>query len=279
MVIPDITNPFMGDVARAFEAAASERGYTVLLANSAVDADRERVLIQQLLDRRVDGLLLIAVSPDEDTVGELNRSGTPVVVLDRPVPGLTASSVTVDNRAGAHRATTHLADHGHRRVACIAGPSALWPAAERERGWSDAVADLGLSRRACPLVRTRVSRRAGYEAALRLLGRAQPPTAVFVTHDEQAFGVLRAALDRGRRVPGDLAVVSFDGISQAAFAVPGLSTVRQPVDRMAERAVALLLSASDGLPTEPAQHVMPVELITRGSCGCPDTLTDDRRDP
>ncbi|MDE3203100.1 MAG: LacI family DNA-binding transcriptional regulator [Acidobacteriota bacterium] len=271
LVVADITNPFMSDVARAVEGAASARGHTVLLANSAVDHQREQLLIEQLLDRRVDGLILLAVGPAAATVRELNRSGVPVVAVDRPVGGLRAATVTVDNVGGAAEATRHLAGHGHRRIACISGPPPLWPTAEREKGWSAAVAEMGLGRGACPVVHASIDRGAGYEAAARLLRRARPPSAVFVTTDEQAFGVLRAAVDAGRRVPDDLAVVSFDGISQAAFSVPGLSSVVQPVDQMAVKAVDLLL---DG---PPERVVFPVDLLTRGSCGCPDPVVRAKR--
>ncbi|HEY3809858.1 MAG TPA: substrate-binding domain-containing protein, partial [Acidimicrobiales bacterium] len=120
----------------------------------------------------------------------------------------------------------------------------------------------------CPVIRTFVNRRAGYAAGLRLLSRVRPPTAVFVASDEQAFGVLRAAADLGRRVPDDLAVASFDGIAQAAFSVPGLTTACQPVDDMGRRAVTSVLQWTSGRATE----VRPVHIVRRGSCGCPDSL-------
>jgi LacI family transcriptional regulator len=213
-------------------------------------------------------LLVIPVGLDDASVAELNHRGVPMTVLDRPVPGLNATTILVDNAGGAGDITAHLIGHGHRRVACITGRPALHPAAERERGWSDAVADAGLSPSRCPLVRTFVNRRAGYAAGLRLLNRARPPTAVFVATDEQAFGVLRAAADLGRRVPDDLAVASFDGIAQAAFSVPGLTTACQPVDDIGRRAVTSVLEWSSGNETE----VLPVQVVRRGSCGCPDSL-------
>ena len=268
LVVSDITNPFVSDLSRAVEAAASEQGYSVLLANSAIDAVREQRLVQHLLDRRVDGLLIIPVGLDDASVDDLNRSGVPVTVLDRPVPGLSATTILVDNFGGARDITTHLAGHGHRSVACITGRPALHPAAERERGWSEAVDGAGLSRSRCPVIRTFVNRHAGHAAGLRLLSRVRPPTAVFVASDEQAFGVLRAAADLGRRVPEDLAIASFDGIAQAAFSVPGLTTACQPVDDMGRRAITSVLERNLGGQTE----VLPVRVVRRGSCGCPDSF-------
>ena len=270
LAVSDITNPFVSDMARAVEAAASERGYTVLLANSAIDGARQHLQMQQLLDRRVDGLLVVPVDFDRVTVKELNASGIPITLIDRPVPGLKATTILVDNAGGAHAVTAHLIWHGHRHIACITGLPALHPAAERERGWEIAVGEAGLPRSRCPVIRTMVNRQAGYAAAMRLLARAQPPSAVFVASDEQAFGVLRAAADLGRRVPGDLAVASFDGIAQSAFAVPGLTTAAQPVDEMGRQAVTSVLDGG----RRRSRHILPVEIVLRGSCGCPDSVAD-----
>lgn len=274
LVVSDITNPFVSDVSRAIEATASERGYTVLLANSAIDAGRERRLVRDLLDRQVDGLLMIPVGLDDASVEELNHRGVPVTVLDRPVPGLRATTILVDNAGGARQITAHLVGHGHRQVACITGRPALHPAAERERGWSEAIGAAGLARSRSPVIRTHVNRRAGHAAGLRLLSRPRPPTAVFVASDEQAFGVLRAAADLGRRVPDDLAIASFDGIAQAAFSVPGLTTACQPVDEIGRRAVASVLEAifRAGGTLGAATEVLPVHVVRRGSCGCPDSF-------
>jgi LacI family transcriptional regulator len=266
LVVADITNPFISDLSRAIEGAASAHGHTVLLANSAVDEGRQRRHIEHLLDRRVDGLLMVPVGLDPATVDELNRSGIPIALLDRPVKRLRATTILVDNFGGARDITAHLISHGHRRLACIAGRPALYPAAQRVRGWEAAIAAAGLTPSRCPLERTAVTRQAGYEAAVRLLSARHAPSAVFVASDEQAFGVLRAASDLGRRVPDDLAVASFDGIAQAAFCVPGLTTACQPVDDMGRRAVAALFG-DDGRATT---KVLPVRMARRGSCGCED---------
>jgi LacI family transcriptional regulator len=275
LVVADTANPFIRDLSSAVESAAFERGFTVLLGNSTVDHSRERRHLQHFLDHRVDGLLVVPVGLDDATVNELNQSGTPIVVLDRPIPRLRAHTILVDNAGGAAEVTSHLASHGHRRIACIAGPLPLYPAAERERGWAQAVTDAGLARSRCPVVRTSVSRRSGYEAALELLHRPHPPTAIFAVSDEQAIGVLRAVADLGRRVPDDVAVGAFDGIAQGVFSIPGLTTASQPVDQMAQRAVSALLEAvGRGPVTRATREILPVHLVRRGSCGCPDTVNE-----
>lgn len=275
LVVSDIANPFIGELACAVELAASGRGLTVLLGNSMVDPGRERRLVGQFLDRRVDGLLLVAVGLDDALVAELNLHGPPTVALDRPVPGLEALTMLCDNVGGTEAVVGHLVDHGHRRVACVAGPSALHPAQVREQAWAATVAAAGLAPGRCPVVRTSVGRRAGYEAGLELLGRRCPPTAIFATSDEQAIGVLRAAADVGARVPDDVAVGAFDGIAQSAFTVPGLTTARQPVDAMGRRAVHAVLDGG-AQAVAGSTEVLPVGVVRRGSCGCPDTVEDGR---
>jgi LacI family transcriptional regulator len=213
---------------------------------------------------------MVPVGVDASTVDELNSGEMPVAVLDRPVARLRAATFLADNSRGAEMVTNHLIAHGHRAIGCLAGPEPLAPSTERLAGWAKAVAAAGLSKSGCPVERARVGRQAAYEAALRLLDGKKPPTAVFATTDEQAIGVLRAAADVGRQVPADLAVAGFDGIAQGAFCVPGLTTAQQPIEEMARSAVAAVLAhVGDSTPTR-RRKVFPVELVRRGSCGCPD---------
>jgi LacI family transcriptional regulator len=273
LIVSDISNPFIGDLSLAIETAAYGLGLTVLLANAGIDTDRERRSVEQLIDRRVDGLILVPVGLDAETVEELNRCGIPVSVIDRPVRGLHATTILANNTTGAAEVTAHLVEHGHRAIGCVAGRAPLPPASARLGGWSRAVQEAGLDPARCPVQRGPVSRQAGYEAAVSLLSGRTPPTAIFATSDEQAIGVLRAAADAGLKVPADLAVVGFDGIAQGAFCVPGLTTASQPVAAMGRHAVEAIADPSPGTNTT----VFPVQLVRRGSCGCPDHLVPGPR--
>jgi len=274
LVVSDISNPFIGELAGSIEREAFERGYTVLLGNTMVDEERERRYLRHFIDRQADGLLIVPVGMDQSMIDELNTGTIPVVVLDRPVPGLTATSFLADNEVGAALATTHLLDHGHVSIACLGGPEQLAPTTARIAGWARTVRGAGLAPSLCPLARGTVRRRAGYEVALELLGRSPRPTAIFATTDEQGIGVLRAAADLGLRIPDDLAVVSFDGIAQGAFCVPRLTTVRQPIASMGHAAVDAVLAQVGAPRPRPTLTTFPVELVKRGSCGCPDRDPD-----
>ncbi|SFN43878.1 LacI family DNA-binding transcriptional regulator [Mycetocola miduiensis] len=268
IVVPDSSNPYFAELARAIEEAAYAQGMTLLLGNSAEDPARELAYLSTFLNGRVDGILIVSSSRSPDIIDLLDRSGLPSVFVDRSPVGNQHSAIEVDNRAGGREAVAHLLEHGHRNVTVVVGPSAQ--SDERMKGALEAVVgrDDVIVRQTSSV---RFARSAGYAAGREILATDDRPSAVFTVADELAIGVLRAAADSGLRVPEDLAVVSFDGIPEAAFTAPGLSTIGQPFERIAQEAVGLLMAMVDS-DVPPQCVVLPVALIRRGSCGCPDDL-------
>jgi LacI family transcriptional regulator len=265
LVVPDNSNPYFAELAKAIEDVAFARGYSLLLGNSSDDATREFEQIRAFLDRQVDALMLISVRADPD-LSVLKRSGTPAVLIDRASATVTVPTVSVDNAAGASAATRHLIEHGHRRIGCITGPGHLPAVRDRLTGYTRALDDHGIHR-AHELVHSAPFTRTGGLAAARvLLTLTAPPTALFVASDLQAVGALRAAVELGLKVPRDLAVVSFDGTQESLYADPSLTAIRQPVEQIARRAIDQLLPGDDA--GEP-HTVLSAELVVRESCGCP----------
>ncbi|MFT4123271.1 MAG: LacI family DNA-binding transcriptional regulator [Microbacteriaceae bacterium] len=262
LVVPSIANPFFAELAHAVEDRLFAAGRVLLLGDSAESKQRETELIASLHEHRVEGLLVVGVD-DRPEVADLVADATPVVALDRlPSPGRTAA-VSIDNRAAARAAVEHLIGHGHRTVGILAGPAGLSTAVEREQGWRDALSAAGLAE--APVARAGFDKRGGYETALRLLAGPERPTALFVSSDQQAIGVLRAAHELGVAVPEQLAVVTFDGTQDTRYSVPALSTVVQPTSELAEVAVRLLLDR-DGFA--PVHRRLAFSLELRRSCGC-----------
>jgi LacI family transcriptional regulator len=264
LLVPDNSNPFFAELARAVEDVAYRRGHALVLANSNNDLERERAQLDALLDRQVDGLLLISVASgggvDAAAVG-----ATPVVLLDRAPHGSSFSSVLVDNAAGAEAATRHLVEHHGLTVDCLAGPGDVTVAAAREAGWRRAMQRAGHDT-AGRVHHTAFTRQGGHATMSDLIATGRTPAALFASSDLQAVGVLRAAHEAGLRVPEDLAVVAFDGTPESEYTHPPLTVVRQPIVTIAETAVALLLQA----PARPAsREIVPGELVLRTSCGCP----------
>ena len=273
LIVPDNSNPFFAELARVVEDAAFTAGYTLLLANARGDGEREAAHVQTFLAHQVDGILLISSGHSEALLGTLEHESTPVVLVDRSLPTASAATLEVDNEGGGFVATRHLLEHGHERIACLAGPTDLSPSADRHRGWLSAMRQSGLSTGPGLLARSAFDRHAAYPVAQRLLSERDRPTAIFAATDQQAIAVLRVAADLGLRVPDDLAVIGFDGILEGAFTVPRLATVRQPVTQIGRKAVDLLLDRDR--PNE--HHVLPVVLTPNESCGCPTRHAARRR--
>lgn len=269
LIVPDITNPYFAELSRAVEEVADERGYALLLTNSAGEVGHERKLLRKLLSRQIDGLLLASVEAQPD-LSAVSAANIPVVLLDRGVGMSGVTALGVDYRASSRDGVRHLIEHGHTEIGLVVGGTDFaGTAADRERGWLDALTEAGLPEG--PVARADFSRTGGYDGAKRLLNRKHPPTAIFASSDMQAIGVLRALHEAGLDVPRDIAVVSFDGSVESEFSWPPLTAVRQPVTAIAKGALDVLTSRLDREPGE-QQHAeylsYPTQLLIRRSCGC-----------
>jgi LacI family transcriptional regulator/LacI family repressor for deo operon, udp, cdd, tsx, nupC, and nupG len=262
VVVPLITQHFYVEVLRGIEAALSATEYALLIRTIERRADRARVLREPEPRRRMDGALLVSLTPNRGLVTRAARSGLPVVLVDSEHPLL--SSVAVDHTAAAATAVRHLLEEGHRRIALVDHPedpfAPVYPDA-RHRGYRQALAEAGVAPRPEYERVTDFSPSAGYAAMRELLALAEPPTAVFAGSDSQAVGVLEAARAYGRRVPDHLAVVGYNDIELAAYL--GLTTVHVPMREIGRRGLQLLLRAIEQ-PEAPPEHVrLPAELVVR----------------
>lgn len=269
LVVPDTSNPFFAELGRAIEEAAFACGYTLLVGNAAEDDERQTGYVRTFLARQVDGLFLVPAHGAAGCLPHLHRTRTPWVAIDRRLPGMEAATVLVDNSDGARTAVEHLIGHGRTRIGCIAGPQDVMPATDRVAGWREALAEAGVRPSAMRVVHGQFGRRAGYLAAQEILADRRHD-ALFVASDEQAVGALRAVTELGLRCPDDVAIASFDGIAATAYSTPALTTMAQPFGKIGETAVTGLVDriADPALPA--STTVLPVALIARGSCGCPD---------
>jgi len=274
LLLPDSSNPYFAEVALKIERAAAAEGYALLIANTHDDPAQELRLLREMRSRGVDGVILASVFHDT-WPGDARE--IPLVLIDafHPVEGV--PSVGVDAAASARAAVEHLAEvHGRRSIALVLGASAD-PAGNvdpRQVGWADALADTGAASGGIAV--TSWSRAGGIAAAQQLLTGPDRPDAVFAGSDLLGVGVLRAAADRGLRVPEDLSVISYDGTEEAAFSIPRLTTLSQPTDDVARAAIAAILAPSAAA----GRHVvLPGELVIRESCGCvtPPSRVDARR--
>jgi LacI family transcriptional regulator len=273
MVVPDIANPFFGELLASVERVAGERGYTVIGCSSELDSTRETRDVRALLDRRVDGLIYLASSAGANpALAEVERACVPIVALDEEMSSLpgTALVVTVDNEQGGALAAGHLLEFGHEEMAVIAGPRGLPTASARLAGFVGTVSQVG--RR---LPRSRIVRADAYtmssgrKAGIALFERDEAPTAIFCANDLIALGVIEAARELGRDVPGDVSVVGFDDSFVASLVSPPLTTIRQPVAGLGREAANLAIDLIEDPAGRHAGRQLPVELVVRGSTSRP----------
>ena len=275
LILPDIANAFFAQLSREVELAAFARGFTLLVGNTMDDPARSKLYAQSFLERQVDGVIFVSSGSDVAVIDMLTAAEVPVITIDREVSASNVSSVRVDNRRGGYLATQHLIGHGHRRIACLVGPAAVGNAVDRRKGWEAALREAGLRPSATLAAATAsFSRESAYRTTLQLLRHRYPPTAIFASADEQALGIYRAVAATGQRIPDDVAVVSFDSAETAPYLVPGLTAVRQPMERIAAHAMDRMrdrLADPAGFTTH---DTLPIDLDIRGSCGCPDSEPD-----
>lgn len=259
-----LLHPFAGDV-----IAGIYRGLRLAERDLLVfgpDAVRpERDLVALCASHRVEGAICLGLDLHDDNLARFISGQSPTVILDVPVESASCSYVTSEHRKGAAAAVRHLLELGHRRIAHAAGRREAWVSGERLRAWRATLTAAGAPAGNDLLAHTDFTRAGGRDAALVLLRRREPPTAVFAASDEIALGVLDAAHECGLGVPKDLSVIGFDDVPELAG--EQLTTMRQLRYEMGLAAARLLLALIRGETVRPV--VLPVELVIRRTTGPP----------
>ncbi|MGO1739927.1 MAG: LacI family DNA-binding transcriptional regulator [Actinomycetaceae bacterium] len=286
LVVLDAGNPFFTDVADGAERAINEAGYSLMLANSGEDAEREASHLALFERVRAEGVLVSPVDSASPALTRLRELGIPLVLVDRGIELEQACAVSVDDVAGGVLAAEHLLEQGHRRLAVVGGPDSLRQVAERRSGAQQAVAGFadGNGRWArLDVVPTSAltiaeGRRVGGEIAA--MPTVERPTGVFALNDLLALGILQGLTLSGLRVPEDVAIMGYDDIAFAEAATIPLSSVRQPRADLGRRAAELLMEeirAAAGGDHVHEHVVFPPELVARASTlgrgGTPATAT------
>ncbi len=267
LMVDDISNPFMASCAQAIEGVAWEHGYSLILCDSHADLQMEGAYVGLLMQRQIDGLLLVPTHGHNVHLKTEQQAGLPVVALDRPAEGIQTDTVLVQNRAGARKATEHLIWHGHKRIAFVGDVRHYYTARKRLEGYKEALEAANLESIHSLDVH---SVELGEEATKKFLDASDPPTALFAANILTALGALRATEHLGLRIPEDLALIGFDDFELSPVLRPRFTLVHQPTAELGRRAAEMLFERlnGEGRP-EPQRLVLPTELVVRESCGCP----------
>jgi LacI family transcriptional regulator len=264
VIVPDIENPHFSEAVRVFEDAAFSAGYRVLLCNTDETVEKQRAYLQVLADERVLGVIVAPADSRGTGLEPLLDLGIPVVAFDRMVADPRTDVVICDNTDATRKATEHLIWLGHERIAYVGGRPDVETGAERLEGYTAAMRAAGLTPFAVNgAFRTDVAER---EVAA-ILTIASRPTALVVANNLMAIGALRAIKHAGLQIPDEISLVAVDDPPWAELVDPPLTVVAQPVRKMANLAIELLLDRIEGRRSDPTRIVLPLDLRIRASCG------------
>lgn len=266
MIVHDLGTNYVAEIVRGIETALDSTSYDLMLYTTHRRPGRESSHIIQMSNGMVDGLLLFSPRANEDALSALNQRGVPHVIIDNRDRTSQHSTISVTNWQGAFEATNYLVSLGHRRIGFITGALDTDCSHERLSGYKAALDAAGLAVDAALVREGNFQRQPGYRCACELLSLHERPTAIFASNDVSAFGALEAIRDHGLRVPDDISLVGFDDIPPAAHLHPALTTVRQPLQRMGERAMEMLLRVIEGRQSAIVHAELPTELVVRRSC-------------
>ena len=277
VVLPDLHGEFFSELLRGIDRTAQTQGRHLLVSSSHHGA-RGMSEALRAMHGRVDGLIVMA--PDVPAAGlvEALPHTIPTVLVNCALvtapPDLRVDSLAVDNYGGSVAMVEHLASLGHKRIAFIAGAAQNEDAAERERGYREAMKRLGLEVSRSQEVRGDFSEEGGRAAAIKLMDLATPPTAIFAANDMMALGAIACVRERGLRVPEDVSVTGFDDIPTARYITPPLTTVRVDVEALGALATTMLVERMSGESASAvagarstSRKIVPSMLVIRGSCG------------
>ncbi|MCK5427900.1 MAG: LacI family DNA-binding transcriptional regulator [Anaerolineales bacterium] len=271
-IAPFFTRPSFTERLRGIENSLAESEYDLIIYNVETVERRESLIREIPRRERVDGVIIIALSPREEDIPFLSQADVPVVLVDTNHPSLTMlNRVVVDDIEGGYTATQHLINLGHRRIGYISDPlenpfnftSSLY----RYRGYTQALEDAGISYRHDYHGQGEHGRYEAHRLSKQMLSLPDRPTAIFAASDTQAMGVMEAARELKMRIPDDLSVIGYDDIEVAEYL--GLTTIRQLLFESGQRGVDILLNALENPSKGPVCEKLPTELIVRQTTATP----------
>lgn len=263
LLVPDISNPFFAEIARAVEDEGQRHSYSVFICSTDNKDEKVEHYAELLRQKNVDGVIICTGIKELSVLDPLLQEGVPIAFLAREFPAVEVPSVVVDDYAGGAAAAEHLIALGHRRLAVLAEQDSISSSRERVRGFRQAAEEAGIALDSAHVLSSGIKE--AKDRALELLQRAERPTGIFCCNDMLAIGTLRAAKELGLRIPRDCSVIGFDDTVLASVTDPPLTTVAQPIERLGHTAVQLLVRKIGQPGDRNERIVLPPELSVRQS--------------
>ncbi|MCS0437073.1 substrate-binding domain-containing protein [Vibrio diabolicus] len=266
MLVTTSTNPFFGEVVKGVERSCYHKGYSLILCNTEGDNERMRQSINTLLQKRVDGLILMCSSLEGERIDVFERyPDIPVVVMDWGPMLFTSDKIQDNSLRGGYLAAKYLIDCGHTEIGCITGPLIKHQAQMRYEGYKRAMNEAGLEFNANWIIESDFECEGGYQAFMKMAQRGILPSSIFVSNDMMAMGVINAANELNIKVPEQISIIGYDDIHIAKFMSPSLTTIHQPKYRLGQAAVETLVRKLDDKSTEAQVVQLEPTLVERKS--------------
>lgn len=271
LILTTSNNPFFGEVVKGVERRCYQKNYNLILCNTEGDKERMKTAVLTLLERRVDGLILLCSTFDgQDLEAFEYYTDAPKVIMDWGEVPYPCDRINDNSEQGGFLAAQHLIHCGHKEIACITGPLNRNQAKSRYAGFQRAMMASRIPIKEEWVIESNFECEGGYESLNALIKRCDKnnvslPTAIFVCNDMMAMGVINGAVEKGIRIPDELSIIGYDDISIAKFMTPPLTTIHQPKYRLGQAAVDTLLLRIEDRSIESKQVQLEPDLIVRNS--------------
>ncbi|MCL9773623.1 substrate-binding domain-containing protein [Vibrio methylphosphonaticus] len=266
MLVTTSTNPFFGEVVKGVERSCYQENYNLILCNTEGDSERMRASIDTLMQKRVDGLILMCSTVEGEHIDIFQQYPTiPVVVMDWGPIHFESDKIQDNSFFGGYLATKHLIESGHQEIGCITGPLNRQQAQMRYDGYKKALEEAELELNPDWVIEADFECEGGAQALNALVERGRLPTALFVCNDMMAMGVINVADRRNIQIPDELSIIGYDDIHIAKYMTPSLTTIHQPKYRLGKAAVETLLDKIEKRVEQPDLIQLEPTLVERES--------------
>lgn len=241
VVIPELNNTFCAEIITGMEDVLRSHGYATIVCDCRTDRKLEQEAVEFLIRRRIDGIINMPVDEEGKHLRKFQKTGKPIVLIDRRIQGISCDSVLVDNRKAAEDAVQCFIKNGHRNIGIIGGPEGIFTAQERLSGYSKALKEAGIPIRGSLIFHGDYTIQGGVRGLEELVRSNPDMTAVFVTNYEMTMGAMIGVNELGIKIPEQLSMIGFDNLQFARACNPKLTIVSQPTDGIAREVARIML--------------------------------------
>jgi LacI family transcriptional regulator len=266
LIVPDCTNPFFAEIARAIDRVCFSRGYNIILCNTDNNSRQQSYYTDMLVSKHVDGVIFISSDETDRDVRKCLDFSIPVVIADREADYESVDNIIVDNECGGYEAASYLISLGFRRIACITGPENISSSVQRVEGFRRALREAGIDLPDSYICSGNFHYSGGRDAYSQFCLQSVVPEAVFACNDMMALGFIHTAIFSGVRIPDDISVIGFDNTELAGLMSPRLTTMAQPIEDIAEVATGQLLLRIEKDTAAVRRIVLNPRMIIRDTC-------------